>query len=215
VATYNGDANNNPVAGTCGDESVLITPQVLTGRAFGVSAAVTLLGAPLLTLARTPDTGAVTTTSTTVSNVPCTVSLTGLVTAHALCASVETNAFPGRSTARASIDDTAIGIPGLPVVTLKAVQTTSTTTCAGSSGSTTIAYLKVGNVVVIGQPTAIPPNTTVNVGVVKLVLNEQRSFSTPDDGLTVNAVHLTVNVLGLAKTDVVLASSESDIGNCP
>ena len=68
---------------------------------------------------------------------------------------------------------------------------------------------------VIAQPTAIQPNTTVNVGVVKLVLNEQTPITTPDRGLTVNAVHVTVDALGLARTSVVLASSESDIGNCP
>ena len=48
-----------------------------------------------------------------------------------------------------------------------------------------------------------------------LVLNEQFPFSTPDKGLTVNAVHATFNALGLARVDVVVASSESDIGNCP
>ena len=52
-------------------------------------------------------------------------------------------------------------------------------------------------------------------GVVKLVLNEQIPFSTPDDGLTVNAVHVAVNVLGVVTANVVVASSESDIGNCP
>jgi hypothetical protein len=69
--------------------------------------------------------------------------------------------------------------------------------------------------VVIGQNTQPAPNTGINVGVVSLVLNEQIPFSTPDDGLTVNAVHLKVNTLGVAKVDVVIASSESDIGNCP
>jgi hypothetical protein len=53
------------------------------------------------------------------------------------------------------------------------------------------------------------------VGVVKLVLNQQTPFSVPDQGLQVTALHATVNVLGLARVDVALASSESDIGNCP
>ena len=48
----------------------------------------------------------------------------------------------------------------------------------------------------------------------KLVLNEQIPFSTPDDGLTVNGVHVTVGVLGAVTVNVVVASSESDIGNC-
>jgi hypothetical protein len=72
----------------------------------------------------------------------------------------------------------------------------------------------VGATVVIAQPTNIAPNTMVSVGVVKLVLNEQIPFSTPDAGLTVNAVHVTVNVLGVVTANVVVASSESDIGDC-
>jgi hypothetical protein len=98
---------------------------------------------------------------------------------------------------------------------VQAVQSTSTTTCGGSAGTVTIAYLRVGTVTVINKPTAIKPNTTINVGIVKLVLNEQHAFTTPDRGLTVNAVHATVNLLGSPALNLVLASSESDIGNCP
>ena len=215
VATYNGDANNNPVTSPCGDEQVIVTPQTLTGRAYGLSAKATLLGLSLVNVLPTPDTGPIVTTSSSSTSVPCVATLGGLVGAHVLCANVTTTAFPGKSVASASVDDTTVGIPGIPVISLAAVQSTSTTTCGGSSGSTTIAYLKVGGTVVISQPTNIAPNTTINVGVVKLVLNEQKVISGPDAGLTVNAVHVTVNALGLAKTDVVLASSESDIGNCP
>jgi hypothetical protein len=113
------------------------------------------------------------------------------------------------------VADTTVGIPAIPVVALGAVQSASTTTCGGSSGTTTIAYLKVGSTVVIAKPTTIAPNTRISVGVVTLVLNEQIPVTTPDRGLTVNAVHLTVNVVGLAKVNVIVASSESDIGNCP
>ncbi|MDP1848636.1 MAG: hypothetical protein Q8K79_12655 [Solirubrobacteraceae bacterium] len=141
--------------------------------------------------------------------------LNGLVGARVLCANVTTDGPAGRSTGSASVDDTTVAIATIPTVRLGAVQSTSTTTCAGSSGTTTIAYLKVGSTVVIAQPTSIAPNTQVNVGVVKLVLNEQIPFSTPGDGLTVNAVHVAVNVLGVVTANVVVASSESDIGNCP
>jgi hypothetical protein len=132
-----------------------------------------------------------------------------------LCAKVVTSAPLGRSTASASVNETGVGISSIPTVKLGVVQSTSTTTCAGSSGTTTIAYLKVGNTVVISQPTSIAPNTQVTVGVVKLVLNEQIPFSTPDDGLTVNAVHVKVNAVNVAKLNLVVASSESDVGNCP
>jgi hypothetical protein len=140
--------------------------------------------------------------------------ISGAVAAHALCANVTTDAAAGRSTASASVADATVGIVTIPTTTTRVVQSTSTTTCGGSSGTTTIAYLKVGATVVIAQPTNIAPNTHVTVGVVRLVLNEQIPFSTPDRGLTVNAVHETVSGLGLATTNVIIASSESDVANC-
>jgi hypothetical protein len=215
TATYSGDANNNSVTSPCSAEQVTVTPQRLTGRAYGLTAKASLAGIELVNIAPTPDTGHISTTSTGTTSVPCTATLSGLISAHALCAQVATTEFPGKSVATASIDDTTVGITGIPVITVKTINSSSTTTCAGSSGATTIAFLKVGNTVVIAEPTHIAPNTTVNVGVVKLVLNEQTPITSPDKGLTVNAVHLTVDALGLAKTNVVLASSESDIGNCP
>ncbi|WP_433501493.1 choice-of-anchor P family protein [Sphaerimonospora sp. CA-214678] len=215
TAVYSGDDHNDSVTSPCSAEQVTVTPQRLTGRAYGLTANASLAGIQLVNIAPTPDTGDISTTSTGATTVPCTATLSGLISAHALCAKVVTTAFPGKSVATASIDDTTIGITGIPVISIKTINSSSTTTCAGSTGTTTIASLKVGNTVVIAEPTKIQPNTTVNVGVVKLVLNEQIPFTTPDKGLTVNAVHVTVNALGLAKTDVVLASAESDIGNCP
>jgi hypothetical protein len=214
VATYSGDALNSPAVSPCGSETVLVTSRIMTGRAYGLAATATALGIPLVNVTPRPDTGAVSTTGSSTTSTPCIASVPGAVAAHVLCANVTTDSSVGRSTASASVNDTAVGIASVPAITLGAVQSTSTTTCAGSSGSTTIAYLKVGSTVVIAQPTAIAPNTTVNVGIVKLVLNEQTAFSTPDAGLTVNAVHVTVNVLGVVTANVVVASSESDIGNC-
>jgi len=69
--------------------------------------------------------------------------------------------------------------------------------------------------VAISAPTQVAPNTTINAGGVKLVLNEQIPRSGPDRGLTVNAVHATVRPFGLVTVDEVVASSESHIGNCP
>jgi hypothetical protein len=218
VATYSGDANNNAVASPCGSEQVHVTSQTLTGRAYGLKANTTLLGLPVLTVVPTPDTGSISTTSSSTTTTPCVATLSGPVSAHVLCAKVTTVAFPGRSTADASVADATVGIVGIPTITLRTIQSTSTTTCGGSTGTTTIAYLKVGSTVVISQPTNIAPNTVVTVGVVRLVLNEQIPFTTPDNGLTVNAVHVTASVLGiggLLAADVTVASSKSDIGNCP
>jgi hypothetical protein len=173
----------------------VVTPQRLTGRAFGLSANVTLLGGGLITVGPTPDTGEIVTTSSSTTTTPCVATLSGIVGAHVLCANVTTVGFPGKSTASASVADVGTAIAGVPTITIRAAKSTSTTTCAGSSGTTTIDYLAVGSTVVIAVPTQVAPNTTINVGVVKLVLNEQLSFSTPDKGLTVNAVHATVNTV--------------------
>ena len=214
VAAYNGDANNHPVSSPCGTEKVVVTSQTLTGRAFGLSARATL-DAPHVdvNVPPTPDTGFISTTSSSSTTTPCVATLSGPVTAHVLCANVTTVDFPAKSTASASVADATISIPTLPTITLQLVKSTSTTTCAGSTGTTTIAYLKVGNTVVATANVA--PNSHVTVDGVNLVLNEQISIGGPDRGLTVNAIHLTVNVPGLAQTDIIVASSESDIGNCP
>ncbi|MCW3036946.1 MAG: hypothetical protein JWM17_2258 [Actinobacteria bacterium] len=212
VATYNGDANNSPVSSPCGSETVVVTSQTLTGRAFGLSASATLLGHAYFTVPPTPDTGEISTTSSSTTSTPCVAQITGLVTAHVLCANVTTVAFPGKSTASASVADATVILAPAPTITLRAVQSTSTTTCGGSTGTTTIAYLKVGNTVVV--TTNIAPNTHLTVEGVNLVLNEQIPFSTPDKGLTVNAIHVSANLSGVV-ADVIVASSKSDIGNCP
>jgi Ice-binding-like len=215
TATYNGDANNSPTTSQCGTEQVVVSAITLTGRAYGLTATATLLGLPLLTVAPLPDTGHISTTSTSTTSTPCVATLSGLVTAHVLCANVSTVAFPAKSTGTASVADATVAILGIPTITLSLIQASSTTTCAGSTGTATIALLTVGGTVVIGQPTQVAPNTTVNVGVVELVLNEQLPFTTPDRGLTVNAVHINVNALGLAKVNVIVSSAESDIHGCP
>jgi hypothetical protein len=212
VATYNGDASNRPVSSPCGSEQVVVTSQTLTGRAFGLSANATLLGNPFISVPPTPDTGAISTTSSSTTSTPCVAQIVGIVTAHALCANVTIVAFPGKSTASASVADATLVLAPAPTITLRVVKSTSTTTCGGSTGTTMIAYLKVGNTVV--NTTTVAPNTHLTVEGVALLLNEQIPFSTPDKGLTVNAIHVTVNLLGV-NADVIVVSSKSDIGNCP
>jgi Ice-binding-like len=215
VATYNGDANNSPVTSPCGSEKVVVTAQTLTGRAYGLTANATLAGTVLVNVPPTPDTGSISTSSSSTTSTPCVATLSGAVSAHTLCANVTTVAFPAKSTATASVADAAVAVAGIPTVTMTLVKSSSTTTCGGSTGSTTIDYLKVGSTVVIAQPTQVAPNTVVTVGVVSLTLNEQIPFTSPDKGLTVNAVHIKVNTVGLATVDVIVASSKSDIANCP
>jgi hypothetical protein len=259
VATYGGDANNDPVASPCGSATVTVTGQRLTGRAYALSAkAMAVLGIPLVAVGPTPDTGLVSTASSSTTSVPCVAKLAILLTARGLCASVTTTGFPGTSMASASLAEATIAMladpcsgtdpssrissslgsdtgaslscmkqarylktdaggkaPALSAITLRAVKSTSTAKCGGSVGTTSIGYLAVGSKVVVSAPTQVAPNTTVHAGAVTLILNEQTPLSTPDRGLRVNAVHATFSSLGLAKVDVVVASSESHIGNCP
>ena len=212
VAVYSGDLNNLPVSSECGSEPVEITPQTLRGRAYGLSANVSLLGLPLVNQPPTPDTGEIATTLDSSTSVPCVATLSGTLSAHVLCASVTTTAFPAGSTAAASVADLSLALATLPAIKIGAVHATSTTSCDGSTGATTIAYLKIGSTVVIATPTLVAPNTHVTVGPVSLVLNEQIPGPT---GLTVNGIHLSVSGSGLAQTNLVVASARSGIGNCP
>ncbi|HEX4960367.1 MAG TPA: choice-of-anchor P family protein, partial [Thermoanaerobaculia bacterium] len=213
LASYSGDLNNLPVSSECGSEPVVITPQTLRGRAYGLSANATLLGLPLINRPPTPDTGEIVTTLDSSTSVPCVATLSGPLSAHALCASVTTTAFPAGSTAVASVADVSLSLATLPTIQIGSVHSTSTTSCDGSTGATTIAYLKIGSTVVIATPTLVAPNTHVTVGPVSLVLNEQ--VPGPTTGLTVNGIHLSVNGGGLAQTNLVVGSARSDIGNCP
>lgn len=215
VATYSGDTNNMGVVSACGSEPVLVTAQTLTGHAYGLKADAAVLGLLNLHVPPLADTGAVSTTASSTTSTPCVATLSGVVSAHVICANVTTTQAPAQSAASASIADATVELPGLPVISLATIQSTSATTCASSAGATTIAFLQIGNNVIISKPTPVAPNTTINLGILKVVLNEQLPFSTPDKGLTVNAVHVTVNGAPLATANVVLASSESDIGNCP
>jgi hypothetical protein len=214
VANYSGDANNNSATGNCGDETVKVTPQILTGRAYGLSASASTLGLQLLNINPTPDTGSIATTAAETIAPPCVLTLSGLISSSNLCAKVTTSQGPAQSVAQASIDGTRIGLAGVPVISVGAVQSQSTSTCAAEAGSVTIASLSVGNVVVIAKPTVIAPNTKISVLGVNLILNEQ--IAGPGT-LTVNAVHVGINALGinLVTANVVLASSTSDIENCP
>src|SRR5439155_13873067 len=90
--------------------------------AFGLTANVTsVLGLVLVNVPPLPDTGSISTTTSSTTSTPCVATLGGLVSADVLCANVTTVAFPGKSTASASVADATVDVPGIPVVTLRAV----------------------------------------------------------------------------------------------
>jgi len=71
----------------------------------------------------------------------------------------------------------------------------------------------VSTLVVISVPTTVKPNTTVKVGSVSLVLNQQIAITGADNGLIVNAIAISANA-GLAKLTATVASATSDILDC-
>jgi hypothetical protein len=183
------------------------TPTTMTGRAFGVSSS------GLVDLAATPDTGEVAMASASATSTPCaaTLSVLGMLTAQGACADVTTTLGPATSTAEASAGGASVGVLFLPAVTIGHVQSTSTTNCTGSSGSTTIGSLSVGSLVLIKEPKVVAPNTTFSLGMLTIVVNEQVPITGPDSGLTVNALHVTA--LG-GLVNLIAASSSSAIAGC-
>src|SRR5262249_34849006 len=76
----------------------------------------------------------------------------------------------------------------------------------GSSGSSNLVGLEIaGN----GEAVSPPPNTTIDVlGAVSVTLNEQIVTNSPGEtAITVNAVHVRLNLDGLATGDIILSQS--------
>lgn len=63
----------------------------------------------------------------------------------------------------------------------------------------------MGSDVVVSKPTTIAPNTTLAIGLVTLVLNQQIPLVGPDHGLNVSAADVRANVLGLVQANVSVA----------
>jgi hypothetical protein len=183
----------------------------LLGRAYGVGLSnVTVLGAPVPGFA-TPDTGDIATWTSATFTKPC-GKTAGLVAAALLCPSVTTSGGETdsvKSDVSVATATVNLGVPSIPAVVVQAVAAHAQATCFGASGSTTIAYLRIGTKVIISKPTNIAPNTTINLGVVKVVLNEQLPYAPAAEGITVNAVHVIVNAAHLATADVVVSSASA------
>jgi hypothetical protein len=169
-----------------------------TGRAYALS--LTLGKAKPITIA---DTGDISTPLVSDK----TAALLNLakppLTARLLSSEVTTG--HGTSRAESTIASVGVSLSGIPLIAVKGVDTTSTTTCSGSSGTSTLAGLAIaGHTVNVSN---LAPNTTLNLGVGTLVLNEQTPVA---GGLQVDAVHLIVpNVANL-----VVGAARSDIHNC-
>lgn len=189
-----------------------VTPTVkllyYTGRAYALSSKL-----PLLPQNIQADTGEISTASRSTTE-KAVARVNGLlINLSGLKSSVVTG--QGTSTAEASAGNATVGILGLPVIRIDGVRATSASTCdvgpytAGATGSVTIGSLTVGGV--IRATGTIAPNTVIQVGTAKIILNEQVPVSGSSAGMVVNAVHIIAP--GLA--DIVISSAKSDIHNCP
>lgn len=185
---------------------------VMGGRAIGVAIYDTKIVGLVVPNGGSPDTGFVSSRGTQTFAKQCGNIPGSVLSANLLCGSVSTDAEEYSSVATSTVAKVHLGLPGFPAVDVQAIGATSSSNCwDASTGSTTIAYLKIGTKVIIAKPTPIAPNTKVLVGALTLTLNEQ----VPSDaGLTVNAIHLKASVLGAVKANVVVASVTSGVSNC-
>jgi hypothetical protein len=107
------------------------------------------------------------------------------------------------------------GVASVADVSAGVLQATSRAECVnGSAALSGSASLANASISVLGGPAIVlpinpAPNTSINVGTLaSLTLNEQ--IVTPGS-ITVNALHLTVNVPGVADVDVIISHAHSDI----
>ena len=117
----------------------------------------------------------------------------------------------GRVSSRALLRlDTAPGVAeslgGSPLLTADVISSQCTSNGDGSSGSSTLVGVSVA-----GSPVAVnpAPNTTIDVlGAITVTLNEQIVSGSPGEtSITVNAVHVRLNLDGIATGDVILSQS--------
>lgn len=183
--------------------SAKVKLQSLSGRMYGLSADIPVLGLPI-SIKPTPDTGEVQKTKAPT----CTQSVNALLlSADVMCAGVTTESEPARVTATASVAETSVGLPGLPVLGVSGVKSVSTSTCEGQEGGVDLTLTVAGTPVDISD--AIPnQHVGLDVAGAKLVVNEQ--IEDDKGGLTVNALHLTAP----GGVDITIASSTSTARNC-
>ena len=198
--------------------------QFLTGRAVGLSFTQSAPN-PTPVSVTYADTGPVQTSLTYTFSAPCQTSHapvggtgTTIFEVHA-CAQVVTTGgsqLISKSQAAATIRVLIVKIPGLPIVRAATVISVSKSTCAGSTGATYIRFLAIGSDVLISHPQVVAPNTQFTVGQLSVNLNVQTPFTTTiDKGLIVDGIVISVGPPSSVTAHLIVASSESDIGDCP
>lgn len=160
------------------------------------------------------DTGALPSTGGVRSAALLTVTNPPPVALDAVVAGATTMGAGNEAHSFATVAQLKLNINDLVSLGAAVLQSSSSAACvdgqAVTSGSSTLATVSIS--VLGGNPIVLPvnpaPNTKLDLGIVKLVLNEQ--IRTPG-AITVNALHLTLNAPPIATADVVISQAHSDI----
>jgi hypothetical protein len=162
------------------------------------------------------DTGPLPSTGGSQSASLLTVSNPPPVALSAVVAGANTMGSGNEASSFATVAQLSLNIKDLVALSAGVLQSSTKAECVnGQPVLTGSSYLAVAAIRVDGGdpivlPVAPPPNTTLDLGIVKLVLNEQIKTG---NSITVNAVHLTLNAPPVATADVVISHTHSDI-NC-
>ena len=178
----------------------------LTGAgAFGVSVNATIPGGPAVSLGPLPSVdlpgggGNVSTSALSVNAPP--VLTAGVLDVSSEGANLGTHAGFSTSTAEVANVNLLSG-----ALTAELITATCTSNGDGSTGSSSLLNASAG-----GSPLDVspPPNTTIPIGPIgTIVLNEQIVTNTPgvETKITVNAIHITLNVAGITG-DVIISQA--------
>lgn len=183
--------------------------------AFGESVNVTVLGTGSVSSGPTPAVTLPSGGGGPVTDSLANVNLAGVLTTGVLNVSTQGSnlgSHQGTSTSSAQVNGTTLlaalapALGGDPLLTADVISSTCTSNGDGSSGSSNLVGLEIaGN----GGAVTPPPNTTIDVlGAISITLNEQIVNNSPGEtSITVNAVHVRLNLDGLASGDVILSQS--------
>jgi hypothetical protein len=183
--------------------------------AFGESVNVSVLGSGSVTSGPTPHVSLPSGGGGPISDSLANVDLPGVLTTGVLNVSTQgqdLGSHSGTSTSSAQVNGTTLlaalapSLGGDPLLTADVISSRCTSNGDGSSGSSNLVGLDVaGNPITVSPP----PNTTIDVlGAITVTLNEQIVSNSPGEtGITVNAVHVRLNLDGVASGDVILSQS--------
>lgn len=183
--------------------------------AFGESVNVTVLGTGSVTSGPLPSVNLPSGGGGPITDSLANVNLPGVLTTGVLNVSTQGSnlgSHQGTSTSSAQVNGTTLlaalapALGGNPLLTADVISSECTSNGDGSSGSSNLVGLEIaGN----GGAVTPPPNTTIDVlGAISITLNEQIVNNSPGEtSITVNAVHVRLNLDGLASGDVILSQS--------